>query len=235
MHYEIPQIFYDIIARVIPGTIIIICVFLTWQTDNATVFRLEYLMNYSFNFYQIIFLLVISYMISSVFSHIYDLVSRLFANNLALFEKIFYKVNTRTICQNSYDDCCRLFEIIETGKQKPLVLSFRIPNNYYVIHDLLRIQFPMEAKRLMKINAESRASKTLTIGFLVVLLLRIVFHYHNNDSSFNVLCDSWVWISIILSYIFYTRANKLEYYFRNGIHNILWYQVLGLVRANSRC
>ena len=236
--YDIPQIFYDIIARIVPGIIILISLFLVCRDHKSIHKIITYFSGFQLNFYNILLLLIISYVLATLLSHFFDLLINILSNlgnclkklNKKLHKKdntskkgdflysFLYKKKKDMIYKSSSNECYLLYEIMRNTDR--LLLPDQTPA-YYTVHDFLRIVYPEEARRLMKINAEARASKTFSAGFILIFLI----YYFSVDSSIIGLEPL---SCLTISYLFYTRANKLEYYFINGTWNILWFHSLGM-------
>ena len=263
MQYDIPQIFYDIIGRIVPGFIIIFIAILIYIQSFCSYGNIIDLLSL-FKFNHFIVCLFIAYFVASAFSNLFDMI---FKGEIPTEKKIY---------ENATNDSYLLFEMIHNPNK--ILLPKEIPH-YYVVHDLLRLLNPVEAKRLIKIDAEANASKILCLGllfnfilysclnssycYLVLIILLFlsllsfcIFKYCISFLSLTFKKKKIIFVFILTfilfiyarlfnlnfylcflllftSFVFYNRFKKLKYYFINGTWDAFWFYVLKLTNVEG--
>ena len=163
----VPQLFYDFLARIVPGVILMATAVLVVLGPASGVRRLVY-PSASANFYALgplALLLVGAYLLGLLSGE--------------LCRKYFrWRFKAR---YDAIDDKCKERALAEhnaalTGLGKP-ALSIGVSQlpNVAVMRDHIREVNPANAARLLKVRAEKRLCEVLALGFLGLALLNLVY------------------------------------------------------------
>jgi hypothetical protein len=198
----IPQIFYDIIARLFSGSaaIILWCFIipgsstfvkkvhsLPWATDTNALF---------------VFILI-SYLVGFISSALWDAtLGKITKKKYANIEK-----EAKTQCVSEY-----LRIKIKWPTTCPPITISDLPSPP-TMRDHLRDFSPAEASRLLKVRAERRLCQVILMNsFLyIVAILLLGWHLHNWVSL------RWIPIILVVSYAAWFASKRLHKYYVNGI------------------
>lgn len=204
----IPQVFYDLIARVIPGFVVIMMWYLTILGPNKAMDTINTVSSQSnqtvFSFWSFAVLLTISYLIGLILEELWYLT----------FGRI--KRNRRSPRQAEHIDwCITQHEKIRKCLREPeLGLQRQDLPPLHIVHDHLRLHSQSEAYRLVKLRAEARLSETLFTGLLPLPVVNILFWYR--DSRLLMLDRIVLELALILAIVILWRASDRFHKFYVG-------------------
>ena len=200
----VPQIFYDLIARVVPGFVVI----LAWYTavlgpDKA----ISTIINNRnvFEFWLFALLVTLSYVLSFILDELWSLT--------------FYKIN-HNITENKkgeyirscVDDNNKIRECF--GESNVEFKGGRLPS-VYAMHDHLRLYSESEAYRLLKVRAEVRLCEGLFIGFLFLPIINVLFWF-NDSKTFMPDRAALELLVIFAIFTFWKGRNQFEKFYTIG-------------------
>lgn len=203
----IPQVFFDLIARVIPGCVLVITGYLTILGPKKAI---DAIVSASatqsiVNFWSLVLLIIFAYVSGLIFNELWYLT----------FEKIRstrVKENHKRYlgsCIAEYNKIRKCFgesELSLRGKDLPPV---------HVMHDHVRLRSQSEAYRLLKLRAEVYLFDTLFTGFMVLAMTNILVWYH--DAKLFALDRAALELAMMVVMLtFWRGGDKLEKFYRNG-------------------
>ena len=205
----IPQVFYDFIARVIPGFVVIATWYLAILGPNKAIDTITTISSKSsqslFNFWSFSVVIVLSYMLGFVLDELRSLT----------FGRIKKKYLKRM--RPEYIRRC----IVEDGKirkcfgKSALKIKSRDLPPFHAIHDHLRLRSQSEAYRLLKLRAEARLCDVLFTGLSPLPAINILFWHR--DSQLLMLDRIVLELVLIGAMIAFWRASdKLQQFYRTG-------------------
>jgi hypothetical protein len=214
----VPQIFYDLIARVVPGFV----VFLVWYVgvlgpnqaisaikDNRDVFDI----------WLFALLVTLSYILGFILDELWSLTFHKIKLGFILdklWSLVFHRIRKnkeREYIKSCIDDnnkirkCLRESNIEFKDEDLPSV---------YAMHDHLRLYSESEAYRLLKVRAEVRLCGGLFMGFLFLLIINGLFWRLNDSGTFmldRVALELLVFLVIPTLWI---GSNRLEKFYTIG-------------------
>ena len=210
----VPQIYFDYIARLIPGFILLLSSYYLLFNDIAQILNLT---QSSINYFKsqsggqlliIIYVFLVSYVISLICEAIYRLIKLLFGSILDRKYKKQIEITKE-----------KASEFIENEIKKELKKDCKfikeIFPDIFIMYDFIRINEPSIGSRLVKLRAEYYMFRTLAIGYTVFLLIKLSSWsfplYFSDFLNFLLL------ILLIFSFVllfFHRRASFLY-----GVHN----------------
>lgn len=205
----VPQLFYDFLARVVPGaSLILIFALVIYSPTGVVNFLLAPGKGYTlFTFGPILILILISYLIGFILSQVWIItIGKLIEKRQRNLE-----VDCKKDCIEEYNKIQKIFgcnpkEINHTDMPKI--------NN---IRDYLRHIAPEEASRLLKVRAEERLCQVLILGLLILSLVHL-WYLFTQFSSERLILE----IILVLSIIpFWSRTLRMRKHYINGI-TISW-------------
>lgn len=161
----IPEIFFDLIARVIPGGIFILLFFPTFFNEISPYITQSNFSNLK-NFLTlgnasliIVILVVVSYTIGGILIFV--------GNSLTLFLK---KKDSFV-----YDKCLEIAfqDYLSSNNKLKKVAKDCLPDPI-LLHDYLRVHFPPQAIRLLKLQAEIRSTQAFGAAFGIHLFIIVI-------------------------------------------------------------
>lgn len=195
----IPQLFYDVIARIVPGIVMLIFFYLIFNLEdplNNT--KLEKMYNWFsiFSKSKIIVALnitfssyVITFILNGFVSIIYD-----------NFKPIVNRMKNQYVKVKSKAEILfkETFEIENKIEIKT--------DDYAILYDLIRMEEPGAGARIVKIRAEYHFCRTLVLGFFILAILNPI----NNGFCKNSLILESIIIFSFASFIlsFLTRRKR---------------------------
>lgn len=165
----IPQVFYDFIARLIPGSILIWSSYLIYFGPSISIEHLKKILNneWDINFLLIIVTLLIAYIISIIFNGLWTLISKSFD----LVKKLFShtKQNEQIRNDTKTEDIQKAKQVVKAIQNSE---NIEIPSTPFV-YDYIRLKRPNIGARLVKIKAEIRMCKVLIFGWIILIFLNL--------------------------------------------------------------
>lgn len=209
----IPQIFYDLIARIIPATCILIFKALTiifFNKENGELIisffgRKDFNVGNYLNLWTTLYVVIVAYLLSLILK-----LPSEWTSELKLWRKLFF-VKEQTIDSERY-----LKEKESFGNQ-----SVKIPEPWKLF-SIVRVKLPDEGYRLLKMLAEIRLCEMMFFAFIILAVVNIILLFF---SSSNLS----VRIIAIIFFLFSSRSLlQLKYSIKNSYEKGLlmaWEQI----------
>jgi hypothetical protein len=211
----VPQVFYDFVARIVPGASLILVTILVFSPTNI----LDLINSQSSDKLLSAGFLVIwalaSYLIGFLTGQLWELTFGQITRRLD--KKVETKCQGEILSEHN--------RILGTLKQPLLAIASKDLPKAYIMRDQIRYVSPEEGSRLLKVQAERRACQTLFLGVLILSLI----HAGTLIARFEI---SGLVIEIILvavAAIFWIGAQRLHRLLVNGT-TLSW---LALVSAHK--
>ena len=212
----IPQIFYDLIARVIPGFVMIITWYLTivGPSEAINTIKIVYSKQDKSNFWLAVLLFILSYVLSFILDELWP-----------LFRKIRKIIRKITKGQKEKDKEKERIEscIAENNKirkcfgESELEFENKDWPSFWVIYGHLRLYSQSEVYRLLKLRAEAQLCTILFIGFLPLPIINILFWY--NDPKLLILDRIFLELAVIVAILAFWRGrNKFKKFYIVGTY-----------------
>lgn len=203
----IPQIFFDLIARIIPGAIFLILIYPSLVGYQQA---LEYLFSNSgksgiINIWSFFLLIIFAYIIGFILGQLSTLTIGKIRENSRK------KRNLKSIktCVEENNNIRKCFN------ENVLKIDHREIPPTYVMHDHLRFYSPSEAYRLLKLRAESRLCEVLILGFFILIAMNIMTWFYEPKI---LIVDRIVFTLLMILGIctLWIRGNTFEMYYVSG-------------------
>jgi len=200
----IPQIFFDLIARIIPGSIFLILIYPSILGPQKAI---EYLLSNSdkVNIWAFFLLIIFSYITGFILGQLSTLTLG------KIREKSRKERNLKFIksCVNENNNIRKCFN------ENELKIDHKKLPPTYVMHDHLRFYSPSEAYRLLKLRAESRLCEVLVLGFFISILLNIITWFLEPKI---LIVDRLLFLLLMILGIFtlWIRGNTFEIFHISG-------------------
>lgn len=229
----IPQISYDLIARVVPGAVIFIMAYLTlWGPEAAirnfiTVSSQQNVFSFGTVLLGIIFSYILGFILAEWWiitfpwwSKIFHTFHKRLSTNKKTEDIKTSQPGSKSPSENYFETAITQYNKIRalSGKNALTFTGRDLPYDY-VMHDHLRVYSESEAYRLLKLRAEQRLCQCLYIGFTLLAIMNIVcwikgFRFFAWDRA---MLEGILFVSM---YAFWRRNYKTEKYMMNGICNM---------------
>jgi hypothetical protein len=183
----VPQLFYDLIARVLPGSVAIIMVaaaanlklgkLATDFWDGATAIQQSAIF-LGFGFF------VAAYIVGQLISPISDFIENRIVKRL--FPAYFSVLKNALSSSSEYSPSVRSFLLRELGYKKETeasqITAGQSSKAVFVWYDWLRVNDPDSGARAAKIRAEYRMHSQNTVAFLIALVVHLALAYMQQSS-----------------------------------------------------
>lgn len=202
----IPQVFYDLIARVIPGFVVIAtwCLVLVGP-ETAISFIISPKNQDAFSFGAFILITLISYLGGFALGELWTLTG-------GKSKKKNSAKNTKAHFATSINDFNIIRKIL--GAQKIKLDEEDMPSTHSM-HDHIRQIAPAEGYRLLKLRAEVRFGERLYIGLLLIPIINLLFWQKNAGLSFDrIMFEAAV---LIILFTFWRKSRRHEGYYTQGV------------------
>ncbi|ODS36692.1 MAG: hypothetical protein A7315_14000 [Candidatus Altiarchaeales archaeon WOR_SM1_79] len=163
----IPQVFYDLIARVVPGLTIFATSYFVWKCEGITTQDIHMVLGWfvakdSPFILTIITLLLISYILALVIEGLWALLSswHLFKKN---FKKLF----------ESYPDTDKILSEFKKLNPEFDDENYKFPSTA-LMHDAVRLKSPSTGSRLVKLRAEIHMCRVLILGWSILAAVNLL-------------------------------------------------------------
>jgi hypothetical protein len=203
----IPQVFYDLIARLIPGSILIWSSYIVYFGTSICIEHFKKIMNktWEINFLLFIMILLVAYIISIILSGLCSFISKLKSFLKTIFEK---KVDKK---DNFYDNLKNNTIIAENALKIQSKQNIEFPGTVF-IYDYIRFKRPDIGARFVKLRAELRMSKVLGLGWMILFILNILKVPFDSIIELDtikefLIIECIIGIGLIGILIFYNRLN----------------------------
>lgn len=219
-----PQIFYDIIALLIPGlvfTLILVSILMRLQSTNIRCIDIRI-----FNFYGFILYCLLSYFCMVIIrglskikicyfkkkreklkSTTINKIIRWFNNNFTFPSKMkecrqYYKC--KKICVENYNS------IISNPKDQITIDVY--PKHHSLLYDFILLTNPFAGQRLVKVRAEAHMLKNFVHGFILLEIINLFVFIDNKEYLW--FANYWIHGLLILCIILFGK----QYYHRRESH-----------------
>jgi len=201
----VPQIFYDLIARVIPGVVLFITGYLCILGPREAIRSMISVPSNQnpFNFTMILLAIILSYVLGFILSELWSSTFGKIKNKKA-GEKTKKQMRS---CLAEYD---RMRKFLGGHE---LDLRYEGLPSIYAMHDHLRLYSVSEAYRLLKLQAEERLCEVLFIGFILLAIINPCYYFAEGFLLDRALLEVALLVAI---YSFWRSGDKLEKFFING-------------------
>lgn len=188
----VPQILYDLIARVIPGVSILLAVYISSKGPTIALNHIVSLIYGKINltFSMLVILLIISYTISIILFGLIHLIK-----NIYLF--IFLRKNNK-----------RRVSILDPIEDIEEEFKFNKPSEPFM-YDTIRVKSNEAGVRLVKLRAEGHSAQILIAGIIISLIINTWFLIH--DFKFERLILSIIYLFIIIGAINFNKYITARY------------------------
>lgn len=207
----IPQVFYDLIARLIPGLILIWSSCLIYFAPSIRIEHLKKLFaaTRELNLSLIILALLIAYSISIILNGLLTLLSDL----SSLFKKLLlpYEQNRQELIDVTTKDKLKVKQATKTIQNDE---DTEAPSSHFV-YDYIRFRRPDVGARLVKIKAEIRMCKVLIFGWIILIFLNF-YNVPNVSTREFIIIECTLLIGIIGVFRFFKKLNEK---FHTGLVN----------------
>ena len=165
----VPQIFYDLIARVIPGFVLILAWYLTVRGPNKALREMiRILSNQNLtNFWSLSLLIVVSYVLGFILKELWSLTIQNLISKRTIKNRRKYK-----------NDAIAQYNRARKCLGKP-ALGFKrkeLPATHTMFDDVRR-DSSSEGHRLLKLQAEAHLCEALFTGFVLLPIINTVLWY----------------------------------------------------------
>ncbi|AEB08000.1 hypothetical protein [Desulfobacca acetoxidans] len=173
----IPQLFYDFLARIVPGAILLLGLVLVifGPSDTATFLTTNQAVSL-FSPYHLLLVILISYFTGLI-------AGRLFEVSIGLMNAKRYDLLEERCREECLAEHNKLLCLLN---YPPLTINPADLPRDFVIRDHLRIILPTQVPRLLKIRAERRLCQVLMVGFILLFIMNL-FYYSNSPSERRLL------------------------------------------------
>ncbi len=211
---QIPQLFYDLIGKIIPG-VVALC-FFTFGTGTGIGELPRMLFAGSYALQNSVFtLLSVAVLTSYVLGHIISMVSDTFEKKLARFlvPKSYNILNQSISSESRYPQKIKDFLVREVGngqkeKEKVGVMIF-------IWYDWLKVHSPDAGARSAKVRAEYRMHSGISVVMVATILIQLLFFIAFDDQLELFLLA----VSAILAVLFLLGHARLRKMFEWSVIN----------------
>jgi hypothetical protein len=212
----IPQLFYDFLARIVPGAVLIVVTAFVVSTPASNI---DLLLTSHFGDKTVAFTRLLwgglgAYLIGFLLSQMWlTMMPRRLKDRLT---------NVEAECKQD-----RLAEhnrvLVALGYPSENIQPEDLPQAF-VMREQLRLVVPNEALRLLKVRAERRICQILMIGLSILFLVNLVYFTFDFGTD-RILLEL---IFVVAVFLCWKREHRLHEHFVNGT-TVLW-----LIHASSR-
>jgi hypothetical protein len=205
----VPQIFYDLIARVIPGFVLVVAWYLTVQGPDKGVRQMTALLSNQniANFWSLTVLVVLSYILGFILRELWSLTFKRMRRKRTARKLRRYR--QMAIAQYNKAGAC-------FGKPELGFEAKDLPATHTMLDDVRR-RSPSEGHRLLKLRAEAHLCEALFAGSVLLPLLNILFWYR--DSRLLMWDRAALELLVVVALIALWRAsNRLEKFHTSGTY-----------------
>jgi hypothetical protein len=203
----IPQIFYDLIARVTPGAIILIIGYLTFSGPGKAIKNIisaSSKLNI-FNFGMFVLGFILSYILGTILYELWAITFKK-AQEKWSEEKIRNTIDLAIDYHNKMRDVLGV---------KPLKVTKDDLPRYHIMHDHLRRNSEAEAYRLLKLRAEQRLGQVLFMGFFLLSIINV--GYWISEVKLLVIDRAFLEVFLFLAmYLFWRQSERRRRFYIHG-------------------
>lgn len=201
----VPQVFYDIIARVAPALVLVVAWYTTILGPGRAIDTITANQN-TFSFWSFGLLVMLSYILGFALGQLSSLTIRRIKRRTMRDRRAGYRRS-----------CVREINRIRKGLWELKELGFKAENlpSVYAMHDHVRLHSDSEAYRLLKLRAEVRLCEVLFIGFLFLPVINILCWI--NDSRSFMLDRAVLELALIVAIVaFWKSSERFEAFYILG-------------------
>lgn len=157
----VPQIFYDLIARIVPGLSLLGTLYLLWSFEIQTLGELLIPRGYDLSDLALsLYVLLLAYVLSMLLEGLWRLLCARW------FSGLFDEPGARKAREGAIDD----FALLDRGF---CPFDYRFPG-IPVIYDIIRLIEPNAGARLVKLRAELQLCRTLALGWSILFIATLL-------------------------------------------------------------
>lgn len=167
--HTVPQVFYDLIARLIPGIVLICCLYTVCYGSTNSLNHFMLIMKYSVKGLALLFTLslIVAYTLSNILSGFISCIT----NNSCC-----KKLSTRLSFRSDLSDLRRK-NIIDPRTKHVIYELYKIPNinipSIPFAYDYIRLKSPHIGAKLVKLRAECEMCKILAFGWSLLFFINL--------------------------------------------------------------
>jgi hypothetical protein len=231
----IPQVFYDLIGRIVPGLIILVIGYFAWKGHNINDQDINNLLNWfedkdKSTFLHMLSFILISYTVAFIldgFYKIYEMIKRLIngknKNDLLDIEYVKNSV-AKTVCADFIRSKGFFYINIMSGYNFPSVP---------ILYDLMRLKDKEVGARLVKLSAEIKMCQTIKTGLIIVIILCLIKIINNIQLLKYYMVFSLIILLFIISFVAIDRHLKERFQWSLCNHWLLLFKS-ELIKDNSK-
>lgn len=216
----IPQVFYDLIGRIVPGLIILVTGYFAWKGHNINQQDINNLLNWfegkeKSTFLHMLSFILISYTVAFILDGFYKIYR-------GIVTKIKYKKEENKLLYIEYVDtivgetvCNDFLKSFELGEIN-IVPKYGFPS-VPIMYDLMRLKDKEVGARLVKLSAEIKMCQTVITGLVIITLICLI----NTINNLQSIIYYTVFIIVIICFAISFRAicNHLKERFQWSLCN----------------
>lgn len=224
----IPQVFYDIIARIVPGMILIGSGVIVHLGPDEAIVEIEKFIGSKDTINTISFSFGAALILSSYFLSLVIMGFRHFAKRH--WDKLFKKDNkdSNSADQKTKDSNTGFFDFFssrdEKWKHNYLKVSAKHPKvqnedrpSLHFVYDYIRIHAPGIGARLVKLQAECHMCSVLCIGFFALIIWNGVKVVSGDKGIVDIFKSGFEWVLIVAWVGIYFLKKELENRYTRGL------------------
>lgn len=191
----IPQIFYDIIARVVPALVLVVAWYTTILGPGRAIDTITANQD-TFSFWSFGLLVMLSYILGFALDQLSSLTIRRIKRRTMRDRRAGY----RRSCIRETNRIRKSFEESKLGFEEKDLPSV------HAMHDHVRLHSDSEAYRLLKLRAEVRLCEVLFLGFLFLPVINILCWV--NDSRSFMLDRAVLELALIVAVVAFWKSSE---------------------------
>lgn len=216
----IPQVFYDLIGRIVPGLIILVTGYFAWKGHNINQQDINNLLNWfegkeKSTFLHMLSFILISYTVAFVldgFNKIYRGITKRLKYKKEKIDLLDIEYVESIVVKTVCTDFIRSSELFKTD----IMPEYNFPS-VPILYDLMRLKDKEVGARLVKLSAEMKMCQTVITGLVIVIIVCLINAIKNIQS----IAYYAVFISIIILFAisFWAIGNHLKERFQWSLCN----------------
>ena len=203
----VPQVFYDLIARVVPGAVVAIMWYLTILGPKKAINTLITILSKQnlISLWSFALLIMLAYVLGFILNGLWDLT----------FRKIKRKTSEERKSRHLRSNIAQYDRIRKCFGRPGLEFGHEDLPSIHTMHDHLRLRSDSEAYRLVKLRAERTLCEALFTGIFLLPIVNILFWY--NDGNLLMLDRIALELVVIVAILtFWRGVNKLGKFYVGG-------------------
>jgi hypothetical protein len=203
----IPQVFYDLIARVVPGSVVVIMWYLTMLGPKKAINTLITISPKQniISLWSFALLIMLAYVLGFILNELWDLT----------FRKIKRKTSQERKSRHLKSSIAQYDRIRKCFGKSELQFGHEDLPSLHTMHDHLRLRSDSEAYRLLKLRAERTLCEALFTGIFLLPIVNVLFWY--NGGNLLMLDRIALELVVIVALLtFWGGVNKLGMFYVGG-------------------